>query len=755
MPVDSSFPSQSGPLVASGVEGVKRLTFERLIVSLRRFGLGTYLALAFSLMSVLLTLILTMMINATVTEQTKLRIGNEIADDARQISLQLDQSMFERYREVQLLAARVAPVRGGDVAAWQRDYRQTLNDLQQSYPYYAWIGVTDEKGAVLAATQNILQGEDVSKRPWFKNAQRGTYVGDVHEAKLLSTLLPNNSAEPLRFVDIAFPFKTADGQVQGVMGAHLYWQWAADIQKSVIGGVANDRTVDALIVSADNTVLLGPRDIQGQTLTLASVRDTPAGRSAYRIETWPDGIDYLVSVTQSTGYKAFPGLGWKVVVRQKLGDAYAPVAQLRQRLLTIGVFVAIMFLIIGLGVARLITRPIEALSLAAREIRAGRLSEIPNEATDYREVRTLRGSLNELIRNVVRSEARLRGILGSATDAIITIDDRQNVVLFNSAAAKLFQCSEAQAIGQSLLTFIPKRFHTQHHGYMAAYRESGKAFGQAVGLKLSGAEFPAEISYSNVVQPDGVIHTLIIRDITTRLMTLEALKRSNHDLEQFAFVASHDLKTPLRSISGFIQMLEKRYTADLKPGALELIMRSRDATRRLEQLTDDLLSYARVNADSAHMGPVDLQAVAAEVVQSLDAVIRETQATVTISELPTVFGLRRQLAQLMQNLICNSLTYVRDQAPVVNLSAQRQDAKWVISVEDNGIGIEPQHYERIFEVFKRLHGQSEYAGTGIGLAVCRRVVHQHGGKIWVKSVPGKGSTFQFTISAVHQEGARP
>ena len=405
-------------------------------------------------------------------------------------------------------------------------------------------------------------------------------------------------------------------------------------------------------------------------------------------------------------------------------------------------------------------RTVGTLRKSAVELGAGQEVVVP--LLSFREANDVGEAINKASLTLVStsaslrdSEARMRGILASAKDAIITFDDEQAVVIFNTAAAVMFECHEADALGAPVTAFIPERFHDRHHEYIRTYRATGEAFGEAVGLSRSGMEFPVEISYSNVMQPSGTLHTLIIRDITARLANVEALKRSNHDLQQFAYVASHDLKTPLRSISGFIQLLERKYAHSFEEGALSLINRTRDATRRLEQLTDDLLAYARVSSGTAPFVAVDLNDVAIEVTHLLDAVINETGGSVAVAALPEVRGARTQLVQLLLNLVSNALKYCQNRAPVIRISAVRQGSDWVVSVEDNGIGIDEKHYERIFEVFKRLHTQNEYAGTGIGLAVCRRVVHLHGGNIWVSSVAGQGSTFYFTIPSINREGTEP
>lgn len=249
-----------------------------------------------------------------------------------------------------------------------------------------------------------------------------------------------------------------------------------------------------------------------------------------------------------------------------------------------------------------------------------------------------------------------------------------------------------------------------------------------------------------------------IADLNTELeMRVERrtaqLQASNHDLQQFAFVASHDLKTPLRSISGFVQLLEKKYAGQLDESGLSLIHRTAKAARRLEQLTDDLLSYARVSGEARPLTEVNCNEIATEVSGLLDASLTQSGAELTFGELPHVMGDRTQLVQLFLNLAGNGLKYCEGRAPVVKVSAIKKENQWVFSVADNGIGIDREHFEKIFEVFKRLHTHAEYAGTGIGLAVCRRVVQRHGGSIWLESVVGQGSTFYFTLPATPSESA--
>lgn len=400
-----------------------------------------------------------------------------------------------------------------------------------------------------------------------------------------------------------------------------------------------------------------------------------------------------------------------------------------------------------------ITRAIHELGAPALALGEGRALTVPT--LPIREVDDIGKAItraSEMLSSAhaarSRTEARMSGIVESAMDAIVTVNDQQMIVLFNPAACAMFDCPVEEAVGLPITHFIPRRFHGRHAAYMRRRRAQRKAFGvagDAMGLRRNGEEFPVEVSYSNVVESGAAFHTLIIRDVTARVRIRDALQRSNLDLQRFAYVASHDLKTPLRSISGFVQVLERKYSEKLDDSALLLIRRTSDAAHRLEQLTDDLLSYARLNAEIRPFAPVNCVDVANDVTQLLDASMRSTGAVVSMGELPRVMGDRTLLVQLFLNLVGNGIKYCRDGTPAVHLSATKEDSEWVFSVADNGIGIDPRHHDRIFEIFKRLHTQKDYPGTGIGLAVCRRVVERHGGRIWIKSALGKGSTFCFTI----------
>ena len=232
----------------------------------------------------------------------------------------------------------------------------------------------------------------------------------------------------------------------------------------------------------------------------------------------------------------------------------------------------------------------------------------------------------------------------------------------------------------------------------------------------------------------------------------EDLARSNSELERFAYVASHDLQEPLRMVTSYLQLLERRYKARLDGDALEFINYAVDGSNRMKTLINDLLAYSRVGTHSKEHIPTDLEAVLGRVLQILQTSMEEANAQITHDPLPVVMGDEGQLEQLFQNLVGNAIKFHGDEAPRVHIGVKKEKQGWLFSVRDNGIGIDPQFYERIFIIFQRLHNREEYAGTGIGLAISKRIVEKHGGRIWIESEPGKGSTFYFTIPNKGKEG---
>ena len=253
-------------------------------------------------------------------------------------------------------------------------------------------------------------------------------------------------------------------------------------------------------------------------------------------------------------------------------------------------------------------------------------------------------------------------------------------------------------------------------------------------------KFPLRDANGNIYAVCG-----ISTDMTDRKLIEEELIRSNAELEQFAYIASHDLQEPLRAVAGMVQLLQKRYEGQLDERADEYIKHAVDAAARMQSLIQALLSYSRAQRDNQPMEQVDAGTSLQLALKNLDTSIRDNHAVITADALPRVHANPAQLTQLFQNLIGNAIKFRRDVEPQIHISATKLTDAWQFSVRDNGIGIEPQYFERIFMIFQRLHTQREFSGTGIGLALCKKIIERHGGRIWVESEPEHGSVFHFTL----------
>jgi PAS domain S-box-containing protein len=296
--------------------------------------------------------------------------------------------------------------------------------------------------------------------------------------------------------------------------------------------------------------------------------------------------------------------------------------------------------------------------------------------------------------------------------------------------------------------------------------EKGHWKGEVTQNRRDGTRFPAFSSVSALKDhTDKVIGFVAVnRDITERKRLEEALAhereelaRSNAELEQFAYVASHDLQEPLRMVSSYVQLLARRYQGKLDRDAEEFIGFAADGAARMQQMIVDLLALSRLGTHGQQFAAVPCDGALDQALANLQTAIQDSKAKIKRDPLPTVMADHAQLVQLFQNLIGNALKFRGKRAPRVHISAELHAEAWVFSVRDNGIGIDPAYAERVFVLFQRLHGRSEYAGTGIGLAICKKTVGQHGGRIWVESRLKQGSTFYFSlpISMSSHKGGDP
>jgi PAS domain S-box-containing protein len=350
----------------------------------------------------------------------------------------------------------------------------------------------------------------------------------------------------------------------------------------------------------------------------------------------------------------------------------------------------------------------------------------------------------------------LDNLITYANAPIITWDTNLNITRFNRAFERLTGYESEKVLGKSLPILFPPA--NCEESLTKIGRTSGGEFWESVEIPIlcqNGETRIALWNSANLYAKDGTTLIATIaqgQDITGRKLiedqlkkTLEDLARSNTDLERFAYVSSHDLQEPLRMVTSYLQLLERRYKDKLDDDAQEFIKYAVDGSNRMKGLINDLLAFSRVGSRKTDFVVTDVKTVLDRALNNLKITIGETRAKVTHDPLPKVLADETQLESLFQNLISNAIKFRGKKSPRIHIGVKRTGEDWVFSVKDNGIGIDPQYFERVFIIFQRLHSSQEFPGTGIGLAISKRIVDRHGGRIWIESELGKGSTFYFSL----------
>jgi PAS domain S-box-containing protein len=361
-------------------------------------------------------------------------------------------------------------------------------------------------------------------------------------------------------------------------------------------------------------------------------------------------------------------------------------------------------------------------------------------------------------KNLAQMEGRYRGLLEAAPDAMVVVNQGGEIVLLNLQAEKQFGYRRHELLRQKVTNIIPEGFAERliADGLRSAEDALAQQIGTGIeltGRRKDGTEFPIEIMLSPLESAEGIQVTAAIRDITTRkkaeaqlLQKMEELNRSNEELGQFAYIASHDLQEPLRMVASYTQLLSRRYKGKLDSDADDFIAFAVDGASRMQRLIKDLLAYSRAGTKGTDLLRTSSEGALQQALVNLRGAIEESGALVTHDRLPSVQADEMQLIQLFQNLVGNAIKYQRPGVPRVHVSAAKGGEKrWIFLVQDNGLGIDSQYFEKIFGVFQRLHKREEFAGTGIGLAICKKIVERHGGSISVQSQLGQGSTFRFDL----------
>lgn len=351
-------------------------------------------------------------------------------------------------------------------------------------------------------------------------------------------------------------------------------------------------------------------------------------------------------------------------------------------------------------------------------------------------------------------------LLEGAPDGIILSDSKGIMRFVNDQTGALLGYSNDELIGKSIDLLVPEASRKGHDRMRDSYSRDPKKRPMGLGLNLFGQHkngqlIPVEISLSPITVRDERCVLAILRDVTELRklsnqlkLNIEELRRSNSELEKFAYIASHDLQEPLRMISGYTQLLLKRYSDKLGKEGKQYIDFAVDGAKRMQSLINDLLTYSKLNSKRTPTPELDINSLMRQVLSNLSVAIEESKATLKIENLPAVTADPVQMIQLFQNLIGNALKFGKTGVPneiaVSATGAKKQG--WIFSIKDKGIGIKKESAEKVFEIFHRLNSSDSHPGTGVGLAICKKIVENHRGEIWLESEPGQGTTFFFTLN---------
>jgi len=743
-------------------------------------GLAGYMALATSVLCVILTLILVSLVQSEARKHAGESIGEGLGELAQQAADKLDRGMYERYREVGLLARHLADLGPN---APREAQRRLLEDAYRSYGDYSWLGIAAVDGQVTVAAGSVLEGVDVGSRPWFSNALIGTHVSDVQGAQM-GRMRAQPEGEPQRFVDLAFPIDDGGGRRLGVLGAHLAWQWAREIERSVTGALPARRRVDALIIDARGRVLLGPPDLQGEIVDIDSLRRARVQRGAgHVLERWPDGRDYVVGFARTAGHADYPGLGWTVLLRQDADNAYAPVRRLGSFALWTGLALALLFSITGVLVANWITRPIKHLQQYADRIRLGSVTPLPPDARSYGEVRSLADALDSLVAELMRrgreleelnrtleqrvgvrthelakalatvqqNAQHINTIIETASEAFIGMDLDGIVTDWNTQAERMFGWRRHEAIGRPLADLtVPARYHDSLRRAIVEFRTTGHTGPlnrrvERIVRTRDGQEFAIEMTAGIAGIGERSFFSIFLHDISLR-------KRVDQMKNELVATVSHELRTPLTSMRASLSLLKSGAAGPVEGEVQELVDIAHRHCERLVRLVDDMLDVEKVESArfTAHPKPQPLSPVVFDTVAAMRSQAHGALVDLRVTCAPGLDHLllevdRDRITQVLMNLISNALKFA-PQDTGVDVMLVQAGAALRITVADRGPGIPADFRGRIFQRFAQAEGGvKSKSSSGLGLAISRQIVVEHGGELWFEDRAGGGTSFHVDL----------
>lgn len=655
---------------------------------------------------------------------------------------------IEGTRQLLITLSKISRIRTGNHSRCERLLGEIVNDTEERYINLILI---DRMGKILCKAR-----EDSYKNAFAYHS----LVGKVSQIKnLVVRKFPLDREGQRMGIIFAYPIVNFSGKISGALAAIVDHRWLERLEHDIplptgaFMTILDEYGTPLLSQTAKggNRAFLPPSEIMTPILSRGQNVFEGVGR---------DGVRriYALSPVAKANHRLF----WCVALSSEILFSKAE----RLFMTTLGVLLlsGLLVLLGAWGISnRMILRPLKWLVEATRHLAEGRLNLRIGQIAKSGELAELAaafdrmaGSLEQREKALERSRKRLADILAIAHEPIISLDDKFHIRFFNPAAQKAFRYSVEDIIGGSLLRLFREgnqELLLKQLDAFAMLPDISMTFeGDLWCVKSNHDEFPVEMSLSKLRMGQEVIYTSILRDITERKRAAEVrarwnaeLERSNAELEHFAYNVSHDLQEPLRMLASYTRLVQDEYGDRLDERGNEFLKFAVDGASRLQKMIRDLLTYARVGRPGVRVVEVDCNTLLTRTLQDLEGLIKASNAVVEMASLPVVLGNEVELRQIFQNLIINALKFHGEKSPHIEIGCEDQDLYWLFFVKDNGIGIDPRFKERIFGLFQRLHSQEDFEGTGIGLALCRKIIDNLGGKIWVDSEPKKGAKFSFII----------
>ncbi len=631
-----------------------------------------------------------------------------------------------------------APQGSPEAQAAHRDFLASMQPHIENGEFLEVSLIHPQTGQVIASTDPGEEGKFKENRPYFLSARTGPYVQNPYYSFAIQAITMTASS----------PLRTPEGRLLGVLAARLDLEGMNAI---ISRHIELRETQDAYLVNSSSLFVTQPRFISNPAVLQRGVQTLDISRCLAQESGAVETSDYR-EVASIVVYRWLPERSLCLVVKMDEIEAYRPIQAFGRAIAAISTLALALAAVVAFALAQGVTRPILALRTGAARFARGdldtRLAETSRDelgelATEFNKMAEALGEQQTYLRH------RAEQFFNLTPDMLCTLSLDGRLIDTNPAWEGSLGYP-FQSLQNLLLTEL---VHPDDLPLVKAQLERAK--GQAVTGRFE-CRFRHQagpyrwLTWVLVLSAQDQLLYAAARDTTERRTAEEKLRQqteelesSNRELEQFAYVASHDLQEPLRMVSSYVQLLARRYEGKLDQDADEFIGFAVDGANRMKGLITDLLAYSRVGTHGKEFAPVEMEEVLKRVVDNLQLAIEDGGAAVTHDPLPAVLGDEVQLTQLLQNLIGNALKFRATEPPRVHVGTRRSGQEWNFFVRDNGIGIDPQYSERIFVIFQRLHNRNEYPGTGIGLAICRKIVERHGGRIWFELAAGPGRHVSF------------